>query len=102
MIDAATPSVDLNDLQIRAVSAFLCGPVTAEAGARRMGFPRLQNSSGAAVRPYVWWGRLMKQLPPGLVHSEWRVRDQELLWSLTPLGLDVLQDFLRLQLESAA
>jgi hypothetical protein len=102
MIDAATLAANLSDLQIRAISAFLPGTVTAEIGAERMGFPRMRRLSGGTVRPYVWWGRLMKQLPPGLVRSEWRLRDQQLLWSLTPLGFDVLQGFLRSRLENAA
>lgn len=102
MIDIAALTASLSDTQLRAIAAFLPGPVTAEVGASRMGFRHARRLSGSIVRPYVWWGRLMRQLPPGLVSSEWRAREQELLWSLTPLGADVLQRCMRSKLESAA
>lgn len=102
MTDVATLAAKLSTTQVGILSVFLSGPMTAETGAARLGFRGGRSPSDTPVRPYAWWGRLMKQLPPDLVRSEWRARDQELLWSLTPLGADVLQALVRSRLENAA
>ena len=59
---------DLTKAQKRALAALIDGPLPAGAAAERAGYSgRMGSPYGGAGRAPMWWGRMMKNMPDGLI-----------------------------------